>query len=179
MPPELHGPRLHLRPLTAADADLYCALYTDAELMRQVTAPLTEAAARRAFAAALAAQIAQHAAGAYWVLVERMERVEIGLLGLVGRVGSDTAEVGALILPDWQSRGYAAEAISALADYAFATLLLNQLDTRHAAGNRAATGLMDKLGFVLTSTAAAGAHAHRWELRRDHWRQPRTHVFAD
>lgn len=55
MPPELHGPRLQLRPLASTDADLYCAIYTDAALMRPVAAPLSAASARRAFAAALAA----------------------------------------------------------------------------------------------------------------------------
>ena len=52
MPPELRGSRLDLRPLAAADEELYCAIYTDIELMRLVAAPLTADAAQRAFAAA-------------------------------------------------------------------------------------------------------------------------------
>lgn len=169
MPPELGGPRLVLRPLAASDEAVYCAVYTDAELMREVAAPLTLAQAQRAFAAALAANASDTSHSAYWVLVERQSAVGIGILGLVGRAASDAAEVGAMILPGWHSRGFAAEAIAALADHAFASLSLNRLHTRHAAGNAAAAGLMNKLGFVLTTIAAAGAHACRWELRCEHW----------
>jgi len=176
MPPELRGSRLDLRPLAAADEELYCAIYTDIELMRLVAAPLTADAAQRAFAAARVANASGKSHLAYWVLVERHQRVDIGLLGLLGQAMSDTAQVGAMILPAWHSRGYAAEAIAALADYAFSTLRLNRLHTRHAAANAAASGLMAKLGFVLIGTAAAGAHGHRWELRREHWRHSGLHA---
>lgn len=169
MPPELHGPRLHLRPLASADGDLYCAIYTDAALMQPVAAPLSAHAAQRAFVAALAANASGAAPDSYWVLRERQQGAQIGLLGLIGKAGSDAAEVGAMILPRWHSRGYAAEAIAALADHAFATLRLHRLHTRHAADNHAASRLMLKLGFVLTSADAGGAHAHRWELHREHW----------
>lgn len=171
MPPELGGPRLQLRPLAAADEALYCAIYTDAALMRQVAPVLTAGAAQRAFAAALVANASGASPSAYWALIERQSGVKVGILGLVGRAASDAAEVGAMILSAWHSRGYAAEAIVALADYAFASLSLTRLHTRHAAGNAAAIGLMDKLGFELTATAATGAHACRWELRREQWPQ--------
>lgn len=176
MPPELGGPRLQLRPLAAADEALYCAIYTDADLMRQVAPVLTASAAHHAFAAALQANASGASATAYWALIERLSGVKVGILGLVGPAASDAAEVGAMILPGWHSRGYAAEAIAALADYAFARLSLTRLHTRHAAGNAAAIGLMHKLGFALTTSAATGAHACRWELRRERWRQTGSQV---
>lgn len=166
MPPELNGPRLCLRPLHAGDEALYCAVYGDAELMRQIAAPLTAAAARRAFAAALRANAAGNPHTAYWVLFEREQRTDVGLLGLLGAPRGIDAEVGAMILPGCQGRGHAAEAIAELADFAFTQLPLMRLHTRHAAANGAAIGLMHKLGFVPIASDALG---HRWELLRESW----------
>ena len=238
MPSELHGPRLTLRPLSAADEALYCAIYTDATVMAEVGATLSESAARRAFAAALSANAGAHPLTAYWVVVERGLLSEIGLIGLIaespGRTGrgapsstelvaapvgagsaredfaqvakssraepvptfarelprptgrtvvattlgppgegaATEAEVGAIILPAWHSRGYAAEAIALLAEYAFALPSCTRLHTRHAATNAAAIGLMEKLGFALVATDAEPPLGFRWELQRANWKQP-------
>ncbi|MBK9657663.1 MAG: hypothetical protein IPO66_20430 [Rhodanobacteraceae bacterium] len=82
MPPELRGSRLDLRPLAAADEELYCAIYTDTELMRLVAAPLSADAAQRAFAAARVANASWPGSRlAGWVAgEERDRRVDIGLL---------------------------------------------------------------------------------------------------
>lgn len=167
-PPELLGPRLSLRPLAGDDETHYCSVYTDAELMRLVATPLSLAAARRAFAAARKANCAGNLRTAYWTLFERERRVRIGLLGMVGAPDGSDAEVGAMILARWRSRGYAAEAIAELARYAFTTLPLTRLHTRHEPGNGAAIGLMHRLGFERAADAGEGV-GQRWELLRENW----------
>ena len=148
--------RLRLRPLGAGDADFYRALYTDAALLRDIAPALDDAGARRSFAAALRDAAATRPARRRWVIVEAAGGAEVGLLGLVG------AEVGALVVADRQGRGYAAEAIAALARHAFADLGLRRLHTRHAPTNAAAAGLMRKLGFAPLAPGDDGRV--RWEL---------------
>lgn len=169
MTPELGGPRLWLRPLAPADRGFWCAVYTDPALMRQIGPPLAYAAAERSFRAAVAANAGAEPARAYWVVNLRVADADIGLLGLTGRSESGEAEVGALILPPWQARGHAAEAITLLAQHAFGATSLLRLHTRHAGDNPGAAGLMRKLGFTRIAADATAALGHRWELLRENW----------
>lgn len=169
MTPELQGPRLRLRPLAPADRAFWCAAYTDPALMRQVGPPLAPAAAARSFRAAVAANGGAEPAIAYWVVHLGLADADIGLLGLTGRSESGEAEVGALILPPWQARGHAAEAITLLARHAFGVTPLLRLRTRHAGDNPGAAGLMRKLGFTRIAADDTAPLGHRWELRREDW----------
>jgi len=153
--------RLRLRPLAAGDAGFYRALYTDAALLRDIAPPLDDAAVARSFAAALRDAMAARPARRRWVIVESATGADVGLLGLLA--GDDGAEVGALVTTDHQGRGYAAEAIAALARHAFADLGVRRLHTRHAPANAAAAGLMRKCGFAQLPLDANGQV--RWELR--------------
>lgn len=57
------------------------------------------------------------------------------------------AEIGAILHPDHQGRGYAAEATTALLDLAFKTLKLHRVTAQTNAGNEASTRAMKKLGM--------------------------------
>lgn len=98
--------------------------------------------------------------------------------GVVAEPAPAEAEVGAIILPAWHSCGYAAEAIAMLAGHAFATSSCLRLHTRHAPGNAAAIGLMQKLGFAPVASAADRPFGYRWELRRAHWQHRRPGIAA-
>lgn len=171
MSPLLDGPRLRLRPLADADEAFWCAAYTDPLLMRQVGPPLAPDAAVRSFRAAVAANARPAPVPAYWVAQVRAEAADIGLLGLTGRSAAGEAEVGALILPPWQARGHAAEAIALLAEHAFTGADLQRLCTRHAGDNPGAAGLMRKLGFTRFAADDAAPLGHRWEWLREDWRR--------
>lgn len=162
----LHAPRLRLRPLEAGDRDLYVALYSDAETMRHIVPPQSPEAAARGFLAALAAMRASPPARRFWVMCEH-SGTTVGLLGL-DHDGPGSGEVGALIPPRHQGRGYATEAIAALADHAFGALGLQRLHTRHAAGHGLAAGLMAGLGFE-PAPDAPGPHPQRWQLDPERW----------
>ncbi|HVR81743.1 MAG TPA: GNAT family N-acetyltransferase [Luteimonas sp.] len=154
-------PRLYLRPLGEGDEALYCGLYTDPELMRHIAAPLSIEAAQRSFGTACRQQSPQKQR---WIIAERGEDDGIGLLGLFA--DGEAAEIGVMLLANWQGRGYAAEAIAAMADRIFAAEAIRMLWTRHAPGNGLATGLMHKLGFVCEDTEHAEL---RWHLPREQW----------
>lgn len=103
-------------------------------------------------------------------MVERQSGARIGLAGLVCAASKDDAELGILILPGWQSRGYAADAMSMLMGQACSATSLNRLHARHAAGNVAMSSVLNRLGFARTSTDAVLAPGCHWELSREAWR---------
>lgn len=163
----LETPNLHLRPLIDADRALYCRLYTDEKVMAHVGSPLSSDAAQRAFARVLRQIAAVPARSRYWIVHVRATGDAVGLMALVPDVDdADSAEVGVLLLPEAQGRGYATEAIAALADRVFANSRLQRLWTRHASGHAAAVGLMHRLGFVADSSEAAASALSRWQLLR-------------
>jgi len=76
----------------------------------------------------------------------------------------EDAEVGALILPEFQASGLATEAIAAIADHAFAILGLRRLFTRHRREHVAAAALMRRLGFSALPEVADDPLGQRWAL---------------
>jgi RimJ/RimL family protein N-acetyltransferase len=167
--------RLHLRPIGEGDEALYCGLYTDPDLMRHIAAPMTLEAAKRSFGAACRQQSWMKQR---WILLERSSAVpiSIGQLGLF--VDADatqgaSAEIGVMLLDDWQKRGYAAEAIMAMAERVFGAGTLDLLWTRHAPDNALATGLMQKLHFQRGTMDDATPPQRRWTLPRSQWLQGR------
>lgn len=159
--------RLQLRPLQACDEALYVRLYSDPVSMARIVAAQTPEAAARGFRAALASQAQPAPQRFFWAMHDRALDRAIGLLGLE-LDGPGSGEVGALIAPEHQGRGYATEAIAALADHAFGTLGLQRLHTRHAAGHGLAHGLMQGLGFQ-PGEPVPGPHPQRWSLTPQTW----------
>lgn len=164
----LETPRLRLRPLEPGDEALYVRLYSDPVSMSRIANAQSPDAAARGFHAALAAQRKQPPARLFWVMHERVQELAFGLLGLdLDEPGG--GEVGALIPPAQQGRGYATEAIAALADHAFGALGLMRLHTRHADGHGLAHGLMQGLGFAQDAAVPGGPHPQRWSLTPARW----------
>jgi RimJ/RimL family protein N-acetyltransferase len=88
-------------------------------------------------------------------------------------------EVGVVLPPEHQGRGFATEAIAALAEHAFGVMRLQRLHTRHDDGHGLAAGLMATLGFEQT---AVDTHTGRWrwQLTPAAWAaSPRRQAKAD
>ena len=133
--------RLHLRPLGTRDEVFYCGLYTDPGMMRHIATPMSPEAALRSFRAVLKQQGASRMV---WTIAEH-GRPECGILGVMPK--DVTAEVGVMLLPQGRARGFAAEAIDAVANVIFGTGRFEWLWTRHAAANVPAAALMRRMGF--------------------------------
>ncbi len=164
----LTSARLRIAPLAANDLGFYKRLYCDPQTMAMVGDPLSTEAAGRSFEAALRGHARSPARRLSWTLTDVAIDQPIGLLALMRELpdlAADSAEIGALIVPAAQGRGYAAEAIAALAAHAFGDLGLCRLVTRHSRVNYAADGLMRKLGFRRTADGD-GAQPCRWQLER-------------
>jgi RimJ/RimL family protein N-acetyltransferase len=158
-------PRVRLQPLDDTDGALYVALYTDAVVLAHVMPPLSLPVAQRSFAAACRQARQPAPARRYWTIRGRDGGEAMGLLGLVSGPRQGLAEVGILLVPEWQRRGVAREAVAMLVAQMFSAGTLESIEARHAPGNRAAARLFDSLGF----RAIAGANdvAQRtWRLAR-------------
>lgn len=167
---ELTTPRLDLRPIGEGDASLYCRLYTDPEVMRHVAPPLSQAAAQRAFDAALA--LSRHPAPSLrlWVLSERDPGRDVGILALIRhRDRDDALELGTMLLAAAQGRGLAAEAQVALLDRHFSIPDNRVVWSRNAVGNRAAAAVRRKLGFEPDTACESGPGQMRWQMPRERW----------
>ncbi len=74
--------------------------------------------------------------------------VAIGMIDLFDYTGSE-AEVGVLVIKEYQHKGYAKEALSLLINYAFNKLRLKTLKCSIAAKNKISIALFTSSGFKL------------------------------
>jgi RimJ/RimL family protein N-acetyltransferase len=88
----------------------------------------------------------------FWVVERRRDKAFLGFVGLITIEEEDCPFVGEVEI-GWRlrqtvwRRGYAFEAASAVLDYAFDKLALEQVVSRVAKRNTASIGLMRKLGM--------------------------------
>jgi RimJ/RimL family protein N-acetyltransferase len=163
--------RLRMRFLQASDQALYLRCYTHPDLMKHISQPLSETAAIRSFFAARKFNQIAPIRRRTWMMQEKQADQPIGLLALICHdaiLKPMSADIGAIILDPFQNQGFAAEAIRALVELAFAETDITTLRTRHSKMNYGANGLMQKLGF--RHEEQADLH-HHWYLSRESWQR--------
>ncbi len=73
----------------------------------------------------------------------------VGLIALnIGKPNFKVAEIWYKIHPDQWRQGYATEALAALLDYGFSSLLLHRIEAGCAVGNIASVKVLEKAGMV-------------------------------
>jgi RimJ/RimL family protein N-acetyltransferase len=151
-PRRLETPRLELRPLAPADAPAIRRLAGDFEVARRtarIPHPFPEGAAE-AFVASASADLA----AAEEIVLAIAERGDPALLGCCGlmRRADGSFELGYWLgRPSW-GRGYATEAVSALADHAFRATGAPYLRAGVFPDNLASMRVLHKAGFVESGT---------------------------
>ncbi|MDQ3287523.1 MAG: GNAT family N-acetyltransferase [Pseudomonadota bacterium] len=170
--------RLHARPIAVGDQALYLALYSDMKVMLHIGSPLTLDAAARGFAEVMRQAGEQAGSLSVWVLSERVSDVRIGILALSGKAGGESLELGAMLLPEAQGRGFAAESQAALLDRLFQTTRIRAVWSRNAELNLAARSVRMKLGFLQVSAASQRGELMRWEMTRARWQALRASKAA-
>jgi [ribosomal protein S5]-alanine N-acetyltransferase len=146
--PELHTPRLLLRPLREDDAQALFAIFSDAMVMRHwSSAPWTDLGQARQ---RIAGDAAGHAAGEHLALgiVRRDDGRLIGRCTLFDLWPScRRAQVGYILDASAWGRGFAAEAVGALLRHGFDALDLNRVEADIDPRNTASARLLQRLGF--------------------------------
>lgn len=142
--------RLCVRPLRAGDEALYCALYTHPGVMAHIAEPLAPGAASRQFAAACRLNLDPACVRQRCAVTERWSGAGVGLLALLGEPADPgNVELGVMLLPTAQGRGYARELNDAVLDRAFGPggWGFRRIWARHAVGHRAAADALAASGF--------------------------------
>ena len=145
--PRITSERLLLRRMTRDDAQALHGMLSDPEAMRYwSTLPHDQLAVTEAWVDATIAAVAAGLSDDFAVL---LDGVVIGKAGLW-----NGSEIGVMLARETWGRGYAAEALSAIIERAFAhgqTEIVADIDPR----NTASLKLFERLGFRQTGSATA------------------------
>jgi len=164
-------PRAVMRPLAAHDESLYCDLYTDAETMRYICAPLTLKRAARTFRDAIVSP-PPPLGPVLFAMEERSARRTIGVCGLVQFDQTmSCAELGMILLPLERARGYATEILKALVGAAFASFPITRVWVQYAGAHVAAERLVVAVGFRRDEASEAKEQRGNrvWAIERSAW----------
>lgn len=165
--------RLSMRSLSDADEAFYCSLYTNADVMRFVSSPLSRQAAADGFRASLERMSRPKFAGRVLVLLDRNTQEPIGISSIrMLRGKGGRAEVGTLLKPAMHEKGFALECSKALISQAFTRPQIDELIAYSADGNGAVEKLLEVLGFTRGESlpASKGRPARTlWSITRDAW----------
>jgi ribosomal-protein-alanine N-acetyltransferase len=138
----LETPRLILRRIKTTDGPAIHRYMSDPAVTRWLPEGRLDEAAAQA--------LADKHAGRSWTAVAVVERASghmVGHMPFHPWFGPATYEVGWVIAPDRQGRGYATEAASALVDHAFIALRAHRVIATCQPENPASWRLMEKLGM--------------------------------
>jgi len=104
----------------------------------------------------------------YWVLNDPGQRSLIGCGGFTGASFNGQVEIGYSVLEPFQRRGYGAEAVSALVNWAFAHNFIQNIYAVTFPENTASVRLLEKCGFEYAGKGLEKGTI-RFLLPRDKW----------
>lgn len=148
-PPDLHTPRLTLRPFTLADASRVQRLAGDpaiADTTLNIPHPYEDGMAEE-WIESHPARFAE-GTGATYAIVLTERRLLIGAIGLEINRRFCRAEIGYWIGREFWGQGYCTEAAREVLRYAFAVRGLHKVVGHHLARNPASGRVMEKAGMV-------------------------------
>ncbi|MBQ7160439.1 MAG: GNAT family N-acetyltransferase [Clostridia bacterium] len=147
-PPRLYTPRLILRAMTRRDADDMFEYARDPGVTRYLLwAPHEDRDYTKRYLKSVEA--AYRRGDFYDFGVElSAEGKFIGTCGIASvDLPNNTAEIGYVINPRYQNKGYATEAARAVIKYCFEELRFNRVEARYMIGNDQSRRVMDKCGM--------------------------------
>ncbi len=147
----LTSQRITLRAVEPEDLDLMYLVENDTRLWPQgeATAPFSAYALRQFIAES---QNDIYKDGQLRLVIQGADGIAKGFVDLQNfHPRHLRAEVGIVLLPEWQRQGLASEALSLLCEYCADHLALHQLSAFVAADNEAALSLFRRAGFVQTA----------------------------
>lgn len=178
--------RLRMRPIVAADAALYEHLYTDAETMRFIGAPLAPDRAAKSFRVALAGMRRQPIERLFLTVVEKSSQTDVGICSLQNfDAVSRSVQAGVMLIESARAKGYAKEAFTGLIQQVFVHLPVDELWVQFATDHVAVQRGVLSVGFARRNKAAGrdGAcqrngqedgQGNAWSVHRESWSPPST-----
>ncbi len=168
-----------MRPIVAADAALFEHLYTDAETMRFVGAPLAPERAARSFRTALAGMQRQPIEQLFLTVVEKSSQTDVGICSLQNfDAVSRSVQAGVMFIESARAKGYAKEGFTGLIQQVFTHLPVDELWVQFAIDHVAVQRAVLSVGFARRSNGACqrngqdDGQGNAWSVRRDSWSPP-------
>ncbi len=165
--------RFVVRPLADSDAALYVELYSDAETMRYIGAPLSAELAARSFRAALRQTTAPRTKTFFLVVTDAMTSTPLGVCGAtlgVPRLGD--AEVGIVLTKATRRQGFSYGAFGRFIDHVFQTFRCERVWVRYTVGHIAVERMIGGLGFSTDLELSTETQPRQWReasLHRNMW----------
>jgi ribosomal-protein-alanine N-acetyltransferase len=158
------GP-VRLHPICVQDEDLYLRLHASVETMRHVSAVVDADTARLRFSAVC--RLTESSDPTYWIWSVSLSNQarDVGIASLMASASS--AEVGMMLLPEWQGRGVGKHVIQAITEYGFCTLGVARVEARQRARNVGWERLMERSGFMRVQGGIISQDWIRWRRDRD------------
>ncbi len=142
----LETERLSIKPLTVDDKELFCSLYTSPRVMKYISEPLSIESAEKLFRKSLKFKLNERKS-AFWRITSQ-SGLDIGVFGLYKNNESNMSwDLGTLIKPQFQSLGYASEAMRALIKYLLELNIVEEITGTIPHGNIPCENLVKSLGY--------------------------------
>ncbi|MFE5670775.1 GNAT family N-acetyltransferase [Agromyces sp. NPDC056523] len=174
--PVIRTERLVLRPHRLADADAWYALQSDPRVVEHLSWPLRTRAESFVHLAHRTRHTRLEQLNDFLALAVLLDGRLIGDASLHLRSldhADRRVDVGWVIGPDWQGRGYAREAAEAMLQLAFERLGAVHCEAHMTWGNAASKALAERLGF---EEAPGHGEERIMVLTAERWRASRGHV---
>ena len=87
----------------------------------------------------------------YWVVKDKSDNTLIGLISIEPYEENISYEISYQFLPKWWGQGYAYETVHEVMDYAFNTLLLDEIKAVTQSKNKKSRALLERLDMIQES----------------------------
>ncbi|WP_293935830.1 GNAT family N-acetyltransferase [Iodobacter sp.] len=145
----LETPRLILKSLTEADRGFFTQLYQHPETMKYVGDPISADEINEKFNSRLAAWNKHSVHRLCLVIFDKANHTPVGVTGFMAKwLPYQQAEVGYLLHPSQQGKGYGKESLQAVLQFAFNDCLLHKITATVTEGNIASSKLLENSGFI-------------------------------
>ena len=91
-----------------------------------------------------------------WKMTRKSDKAFLGDLGFKGPAREKAVEIGYGVLPEYEGMGYATEAVTAMAQWAFGSAGVVFVEAETEPDNRASQRVLEKCGFVLDGEGREG-----------------------
>ena len=147
--PYLETQRLLLRRVNGNDVHEIFAIRSNAETMKYIPRPLVENLQEAQAHIEMIDDKIENNEGINWAITVKGNPKLIGIIGHY-RIKPEhyRAEIGYMLHPDFQGKGYITEAIAKAVDYGFNQMKLHSIEAIIDPGNIASAKVLEKNGFV-------------------------------
>lgn len=147
--PALHTERLTLRRADATDIPQLYRLRSDEQIMKYIPRPVATSSDEIAEFLRLTDEKIASNEMINWKISIKGDPTLIGTIGFYYiKPEHYRAEIGYMLLPEFQGKGYVSEAIAAVVNYGFEAMGLHSIEAAVDPENIASCAVLEKCGFV-------------------------------